>query len=128
METVESNWEYCRIKLVVVHDGKGHSDYSGAPPNYWFQFVAYVQSPRKSYVAAKSEKIPYPSQAILTSDPKPVQSHHQNFLTMLLSTLENDGWESLGQKGASWWEVELRRLEQPQQSWLGKVKSLLNVN
>ncbi|MEM7336461.1 MAG: hypothetical protein AAF490_30560 [Chloroflexota bacterium] len=121
----QENWEYCEIKLLVIHDGKGND--SGAPPNFWFQFFASAQSANKSYVAGRSEKIPYPSHGLIAKDPKPIQSRDQNLLNMLFQELEQDGWESLGQKGASWWEHQFRRPEQPKKSFMSKVKSLLSI-
>ena len=124
----KGNWEFCQIKLQVVHDGRGHAAYSGAPPNYWFQFVARVETEKGSYSVEKSEKIPFPSIVLFAPEPKPVQNQHQNFLDLLIRKLEEDGWQPLGQQGDSWWEHYFKRQKQPQESWLSKVKSLLSVN
>jgi hypothetical protein len=126
MSEQSEQWEYCQIEAQVVHDGRGHSAYSGAPPNYWFKFIANGTSNGQPFVAGKSEKIPIPSTVMVVKDSVPVQQQHGNFHAMLVTQLKKDGWESVGATSSQWWSQRFRRPQQERPSFLQKVKAFFN--
>ena len=125
MTSSEPDWEYCQIEVRVVHDGRGHSAYSGAPPNYWLKFIANARTNHGNFVAGVSEKIPIPSTVFIVNDPKPIKNQHQNFLDMLLAQLKQEGWEVTGRNPSRWWDIQLQRPAQPKPSFVERIKSFL---
>ena len=99
----EPQWEYCEIVYAELQAG-------GILQREKIQFWAKAIGPRGEYTAAEAPEV-YADQAgwgRISSSGR-TQSAYLPALNALLTQLSREGWESLPNKGVSWYSYKFRR-------------------